>query len=301
MSSDRRLLVVTGLWPTEDLPSCGIFVRRRLDGVSATVIAPRSYRGPMPLRYLALLWRALTARGRYAGVEAHVLFPAGLVGLLAARLRRIPLVVYAHGSDVRETAQGNPVYWQLARVVARGAAVVVTNSTATAQLVRRLGVQPAVISPGVDRQRFRPTPRPRSGRVLYLGGTEPRKGPEIARRLADTLIGPGIRTVAPDDVPALMAQHDLVLVPSHAEPFGLVAAEAIAAGRWVVARDIDGLREIVTDGVNGTLVADDDFERAVRDVPDYDPDVVAATAERFDWQRHRQRMADLWTTVTRGG
>jgi len=49
---------------------------------------------------------------------------------------------------------------------------------------------------------------------------------------------------------------DLVVVPSiKPEPFGLVAIEAMAAGRSVVAADHGGLSEIVVDGVTGTLVA----------------------------------------------
>ena len=63
----------------------------------------------------------------------------------------------------------------------------------------------------------------------------------------------------------------MVLVPSVAEPFGLVALEAIAAGRWVVASAVGGLRDIVIDGVNGSLVGDGDFDAALAAVPDYDP------------------------------
>lgn len=52
----------------------------------------------------------------------------------------------------------------------------------------------------------------------------------------------------------------VVLVPSRNEPFGLVAVEAMAAGRPVVASDVGGLREIVRDGVDGVLVPAEDPE-----------------------------------------
>lgn len=295
-----RLLIVTGLWPTADRPSVGIFVKERLKGVSATVVGPRSFRGPMPLRYLRLAMQALTARGPFVGVEAHVLFPAGFIGLVAARLRRVPLIVYAHGADVRETAQENAIYRALASHVARNADEVVTNSKATAELVRLLGRDPVIISPGVDLDRFRPSPRPHDRRVLYLGGKQHHKGYDRALGIADTLAGPGLKEVDPGEVPAVMARHDIVLVPSRAEPFGLVAAEAIASGRWVVAADVDGLREVVTDGVNGWLVAGDDFAAAVRSVPDYDPFVVAPTAERFSLGEHQRLMAALWDKAAHG-
>jgi glycosyltransferase involved in cell wall biosynthesis len=119
----------------------------------------------------------------------------------------------------------------------------------------------------------------------------------VGRRLADTAVGPGLREVAPSEVPALMAAHDVVLMPSTAEPYGVVAAEAIASGRWVVAAAVGGLPDIITDGVSGTLVRDGDYERALSAVPDYDPEAVAATAERFAVERHWAGMARVWEEV----
>lgn len=293
-----RLLLVTGLWPTPDRPSAGIFVKRRVADQAITVVAPASYAGPMPVRYLRLALRALTTPGRFAGVEAHPLFPAGLIGLLAARLRRVPLVVYAHGADVRETANENATYRFLARYVVRRAAAVVANSDNTAAMVVRLGGSPTVIPPGVDLEMFRPTPRPATRRVLYLGGTEPRKGYEVARAHADTLLGPGLETLSPERVAATIAEHDIVLMPSRDEPYGLVAAEAIACGRWVVACRVGGLVDIIDEGLSGTLVDDDeDFAAALRSVPDYDPFDVAARAERFSLEASNRAMAHLWERV----
>ena len=167
-----------------------------------------------------------------------------------------------------------------ARAVVRGANAVVTNSPGTADLVSQLGATATVVPPGIDLSRFDPRPLPAQRRVLYLGGDFEHKGVDVARELADTLVGPGIRELDPSEIPGLMAAHSVVLVPSRAEPFGLVAAEAIASGRWVVARAVGGLIDIVTDGVNGSLVHDGDFAGALARVPDYDPATVASTANR---------------------
>jgi glycosyltransferase involved in cell wall biosynthesis len=107
--------------------------------------------------------------------------------------------------------------------------------------------------------------------------------------------------VQPGEVPALISEHDVVLMPSVAEPFGLVAVEAHAAGRWVVASDVGGLRDIVIDGVNGTLVSDGDFAGAFARVPEYDPAAVAATAERFSLERWQASMAQIWDEVAPRG
>jgi Glycosyltransferase len=294
-----RLLVITARYPTPDRPAAGGFVRDRLADprLTSLVVAPRRYDSPAWRRYAALLWRGLTARGRFDGVEGHFIVPSGLIALVVARLRRLPLVVYAHGSDVREMANRNRLLHWAARAVLRGADAVVTNSRETAALIEQLGATAVVVPPGIDLSRFVPQPRPAQRRILYLGGDFAHKGVEVARQLADTLVGPGIREVDPSEIPALMGSHTVVLVPSLAEPFGLVAAEAIASGRWVVARAVGGLVDIVTEGVNGSLVADGDFAGALARVPDYDPATVASTADRFSIEEHRRRMAEIWSVV----
>ena len=294
-----RLLVITARYPTPDRPAAGTFVRDRLADPSlrATVIAPRRYSTPGWLRYLAMLWSALTRRGRFDGVEGHFILPSGVIALLAARMRGLPLVVYAHGGDVRDMARRNAAFRWFARRVVSGADAVVTNSQQTADLVEQLGATATVIPPGVDLRRFTPHSLPGHRRVLYLGGDVAGKGVEIARQLADTLVGPGIREMDPSQIPALMTEHSVVLVPSRAESFGLVAVEAIASGRWVVASAVGGLPDIVSEGLNGSLVADGDFAGRLARVPNYDPATVASTAERFSIDEHRRRMDEIWSAV----
>lgn len=296
--ADRPILLLTRIWPTRERPSAGSFVRARTSGVAGlAVVRPR--RGlPGALVYGGLLLDALGIGRRIRGVEAHMLIPTGFVGWLIARLRRVPLLVYVHGGDVREWRSLPPPLRWLARFVAERADRVVTNSDDTARYVRELGADPVVEPPGIDLRRFRPMPRPGRHRVLYLGGRNPRKGYDVAVELADTLVGPWLRDLEPDEVPAIIGEHDVVLVPSVAEPFGLVAVEAIACGRWVVASAVGGLRDIITDGVNGTLVRDGDFAGAIARVPDYDPFAIARTVERYSLDRWQAALARHWDDLS---
>lgn len=55
------------------------------------------------------------------------------------------------------------------------------------------------------------------------------------------------------DPEAILAASDVVVVPSHREPFGRIAAEALACGTPVIAANSGGLPEIVQSQVNGLL------------------------------------------------
>jgi glycosyltransferase involved in cell wall biosynthesis len=56
------------------------------------------------------------------------------------------------------------------------------------------------------------------------------------------------------DMPSVYSESHIVALPSYREGLGKVIAEAGACGRAVVATDVPGCREIITDGVNGSLV-----------------------------------------------
>lgn len=60
------------------------------------------------------------------------------------------------------------------------------------------------------------------------------------------------------DAAGLLRHLDVVVVPSRSEPFGLIAAEALAVGVPVVAAAVGGLVDVVRDGVTGHLVAPGD-------------------------------------------
>jgi glycosyltransferase involved in cell wall biosynthesis len=75
----------------------------------------------------------------------------------------------------------------------------------------------------------------------------------------------------PDDstVTAILSAADVVVVPSRYEPFGMMCAEAMAAGVPVVATATGGLREMVVHGQNGFLIRARDAARVEQELADY--------------------------------
>jgi len=104
----------------------------------------------------------------------------------------------------------------------------------------------------------------------------------------------------------LYALADVCVVPSHTESFGLVALEAQASGRPVIAAAVGGLLDIVDDGVTGWLVEGRDphdyAERLARVLADDTlrrrmGDAARERAAQLTWSRSVDRLQALYDCV----
>lgn len=136
-----------------------------------------------------------------------------------------------------------------------------------------------VIRPGVDLTRFLPRPPRHEGpvRVLFVGGDLRRKGGydllqamavlgdraecDLVTDAAPVDIPAGARVrihrgVTPDspELPQLYRRADIFALPTRAECYGQVIAEAMASALPIVTCPGGAMEEFVTDGVNGLLV-----------------------------------------------
>ena len=98
------------------------------------------------------------------------------------------------------------------------------------------------------------------GWVWAVAGDGPLKA-QLQQQAGD-LNGNAIRflgAVAPADIPALMAQSELFVLPSVYEPHGIVVAEAMAVGTPVIAsNDCGAARDLVRNGKTGWLFTSGD-------------------------------------------
>ena len=127
---------------------------------------------------------------------------------------------------------------------------------------------------------------------LHVVGVTPE---EIAPLMIDDRDVFALGKCSDADKRAVLERADMLCAPSlGGESFGMILTEAFAAGTPVVASDIAGYRDVVTDGVDGVLVPRGDptaLAEVLRDLaldpPRRDALRVAASrsAERYAWPR----------------
>jgi L-malate glycosyltransferase len=110
------------------------------------------------------------------------------------------------------------------------------------------------------------------------------------------------------DVPMIVGSLDMLLVPSWEEPFGRTVIEAMALGVPVVATNVGGPAEIISDGIDGTLLAPRDPQRwatevaRLMDSPETrarQGDAAARRATDFAAPKHVQAMVEIFEEAAR--
>lgn len=212
-------------------------------------------------------------------VHLHSTF-AGLVGRLSlAFSRRRPVVVYcAHGWSFcqRVPLLHRMMYALVERVLCALADVIIHISAAERSSAKAWGFDGAkhhVIHNGISALRLSDMDlsRPEKLNLLFIGRHDRQKGLDVMLSSMKKVKRPdvflevaGAAVVGNDlinsddhrvrfhgwlskvDAESLISQSDVVVIPSRWEGFGLVAIEAMRAGKFVVASRVGALPEIIT-------------------------------------------------------
>jgi glycosyltransferase involved in cell wall biosynthesis len=203
------------------------------------------------------------------------------------------------------------------------------------------GVPPArvhAIPVGVDATQFRPATREapldsaaavdfrfvyvgNAGRLKGLGvlGDAVRRLRQSGQRCAVTLIGvshaaavdnlDGIERIgwmSHDRLARELPRHDVLVLPSYFDSFGMVVAEAMACGLPVIVTENVGAKEMVTPEVNGQVVAAGDaaaLASAMRwflanraRLPEMSQ-AARLAAEQYDWSHYRRRVVEFFQSL----
>ena len=120
---------------------------------------------------------------------------------------------------------------------------------------RRKGIETVVRAVGKSQM------RDQNLKLVIGGGSRPGQSDGIERDRIEKIVGElGLRDITTfpgrlgdDTLPSYYAAADVCVVPSHYEPFGLVAIEAMASQTPVVASDVGGLQYTVVPEETGLL------------------------------------------------
>lgn len=251
----------------------------------------------VPMLLVSALFHALKLGRRHDVLHANWAINGVIAGLASGILRR-PLVTTLRGEDVAR-AKINKVESAILFLCLRMSDLVVTVSSEMSDWLQerfpKIQNKIRVIENGVDESLLRIViPRVREDglvRLVTIGSLIPRKGVDVILRalllcadrahLQLEVVGEGIEEnslkvlageigvlgnvaflgkVNSNEIGALLARSDILILASHSEGRPNVVLESMAAGVAVIASNIGGTRELISHDDNGLLFPDNDHK-----------------------------------------
>lgn len=273
-------------------------------------------------------------------LDAHFLFPDAVSAVILGRQLGLPVVMTARGSDVNVKCE-NIVMRRWVRWAAKRCDAIVTVSQALATKLGSFGI-PAdsihVLPNGVDLDKFQPQPDQQlrvehaaSGALLLsVGHLLEAKGHHIAiealaslpntallivgegpeekslRALAKKL-GVALRVhflgyVPHTQMAAIYSTADFTVLASASEGMPNVMLESLACGTRVVATDVGGIGEVITEPVAGALMGSRSAEAVIESIrmltgSTHSRSDTREFAEDFGWNQTIERQLSLYRRV----
>ena len=279
-----KVVVLTTSYPRSRDDVAGVFVRdaverMRARNIEVAVVSPATFRHfglayghgivgnlkrrPWKVLLVPLFLASYSRAARRAARDADAVHAHWLPSALPALKTGKPFVLQLWGTDVELARRAR---WPARRLVRR-AAVVVCASEELAAAARELGARDVrVIPSGVEIPDAVAEPDD-PPHALFVGRLSEEKGildfVAATSDLPRVVVGDGpLRSrvpdargfVPPDELCAYYERAAVVVCPSHREGYGVVAREAMAHGRPVVACAVGGLVDAIEDGETGLLV-----------------------------------------------
>jgi glycosyltransferase involved in cell wall biosynthesis len=279
-----RVVTLTTSYPRDETDIAGSFLRDAVDdlrarGVDVDVVSPASFRhfgiaygagvvgnlrrSPAKALLLPAFLGSYTRAARRAAAGADLVHAHWLPSGLPARATGKPYLLTMHGTDA-ELARRAPGLIRPFVGAARMVLCVSESLTATAGQLGAREVRVVPVGVTVPDLTVEPDDPPH---ILFVGRLSEEKGVlelvEAARDLPLVVVGDGplrdrvpgaLGFVPPAELPGYLDRAAVMVCPSHREGYGVVARQAMAHARPVVATAVGGLVEAVVPEETGVLV-----------------------------------------------
>lgn len=208
-----RVLLITPMFPSKGNPAHGSFISTQIESirklkpeVSFELVANRNASLGFPhnlIKFVLLTIKSVVAsiKGKFDLVHAHGIAPTGVIATIPSILRRRPLIITIHGSDL-ELVSRSPFWHSLARKsAARSSRIIAVSTFIKEEALRLLDVgeeKIKIIHIGVDRDVFAPADKESSRKklglpemariVIFVGNLIPLKGPQKLLQIAPEIL-----------------------------------------------------------------------------------------------------------------
>ena len=297
-------------------------------------------RNPAAISRAALpLLRQLHRETPFDLIDAEFFFPDGPAALRLSDALGIPFTVKARGADIHYWGCQRGCAAQILDAANKAAGLLAVSSALKADMVA-MGMDANKIRvhyTGLDQTRFVPRDRAEEKAnhsltgpvILSVGALIPRKNHDLViqaladipgatlllagqgesegalRALADTSgVADRVRflgSVPHDDLPSLFAAADIMALVSSSEGLANAWVEALACGTPIIASDVGGIRELITNDAAGRIVAQEPaaIAQAARDLLANPPrkEDVADNVRAFSWAENARQLADFFRSV----
>jgi len=261
-----------------------------------------------------------------------------LVGWNATLGARTPVVGTFHAYSTKAIPNYIATAFGARRLFNRLSARIAVSEAAAWTGRRWFGGDYEIVPNGVNVDGVPSGPKPPSEelRVLFVGRPEERKGlpvllaafgalvehvpcrltvvgaerDDVLRYLSDPELMRSIDVdgrVSGADLWRTLSEADILCAPSlSGESFGMVLTEAFATGTPVIASEIAGYSDVVTDGVDGILIPPADPQRLAEELQRayHEPERLAGmgeaakrSAQRYAWPRVADRVTEVYQRV----
>lgn len=172
LSTNKKILVISTMYPSGKHPSFGIFVKNQVEllrkkGFNVDVIAiknPKMGKANVIKKYSQLFINVvsvLLSKGRsYDIVHAHYIFPSGWLALLFKQLCNAKIVVTVHGGDIDKMARIHPlIYQKTKQTLSKADEVIVVGEELRDKVRTEFGIpnhKITLLNMGVNRMIFSP-------------------------------------------------------------------------------------------------------------------------------------------------